>query len=100
MRSIITHYTASKIILAGFRPEFTRQERGCLKSKKFKHRGTEVWSYTEKLKLEPRTLCNSVSPYLRVEIFFETTSFSLLFYHAPKEKVVIIFAQHELEKIF
>ena len=50
--------------------------RGCLKSEEFKHRVTEDLSYTERVKLEINTLCNSVSPFLSVERTFGTASFS------------------------
>ena len=50
-------------------------QSGCLKSEEFKHRVTEGWSFTEKVKLKINTLCNSVSLYLRVENTFETASF-------------------------
>jgi hypothetical protein len=57
--------------------------RSHLKSEEFKHRGTVPIlrclrtigrSYTERVKLESKTLCNSVSLYLSVENTFEIAS--------------------------
>ena len=36
-----------------------------------KNLNTEVWSYTERVKLESKILCNSVSLYLCVENTFD-----------------------------
>ena len=50
-------------------------ERGCLKSKKFKHRVSEVKSFTEKAVFTINTLCISVTLSLCIEISIETASF-------------------------
>jgi hypothetical protein len=55
-------------------PELQKDKEAVFICKEFQHRGTEVLSYTEKVKLEINTLCNSVSSYLSVENIFEKGS--------------------------